>query len=165
MQHVKDTYAFDNAVRMFNNQDGGWASWVPTQNFVDMYEMNNGQTIDEEGSGYDPVHPFYNRDPRLYKTVIYPGMDFTSPAGVKRIFNTLDKKIGESANADFMDAATNASHTGLLWAKYILPIILKINCGSWYVGSVVSSWQEKVYVGQTCFAGRIQQESLWPKQL
>ena len=121
MQHVKDTYAFDNAVRMFNNQDGGWASWVPTQNFVDMYEMNNGQTIDEEGSGYDPVHPFYNRDPRLYKTVIYPGMDFTSPAGVKRIFNTLDKKIGESANADFMDAATNASHTGLLWAKYILP--------------------------------------------
>lgn len=121
MQHVKDTYAFDNAVRMFNNQDGGWASWVPTQNFVDMYEMSNGKTIDEEDSGYDPIHPFYNRDPRLYKTVIYPGMDFVSPAGVKRIFNTLDKKIGGSANADFMDAATNASHTGLLWAKYILP--------------------------------------------
>ena len=105
----------------FSNQDGGWASWVPTQNFVDMYEMSNGKTIDEEDSGYDPIHPFYNRDPRLYKTVIYPGMDFVSPAGVKRIFNTLDKKIGGSANADFMDAATNASHTGLLWAKYILP--------------------------------------------
>lgn len=121
MQHVKDTYAFDNTVRLFNNQDGGWASFVPTQDLVDMFEMSNGKTIDEADSGYDPTHPFYDRDPRLYNTVIYPGMDFTSPAGVQRIFNTLDKEINGKVNDDFMDAATNASHTGLLWAKYVLP--------------------------------------------
>lgn len=69
MQHVKDTYAFDNTVRLFNNQDGGWASFVPTQDLVDMFEMSNGKTIDEADSGYDPTHPFYDRDPRLYNTV------------------------------------------------------------------------------------------------
>ena len=121
MQHVKDTYAFDNTVRLFNNQDGGWASFVPTQDLVEMFEMSNGKTIDENGSGYDPTHPFYNRDPRLYNTIIYPGMDYTSPSGVQRIFNTLDKEINGKVNDDFMDAATNASHTGLLWAKYVLP--------------------------------------------
>ena len=39
MQHVSNTYAFSNMIRMFNNQDGGWASMVPTQNLVDMYEI------------------------------------------------------------------------------------------------------------------------------
>lgn len=37
----------------------------PYQETVDAFGMLNGKAIDEEGSGYDPVHPYEGRDPRL----------------------------------------------------------------------------------------------------
>lgn len=51
---------------------GGWTSLEPSQAMVLDYEMKNGKKVFEEGSGYDPNHPFANRDPRLYKTVAVP---------------------------------------------------------------------------------------------
>lgn len=105
---------------MYNNGDGGWSSIVPTQNLVDMYEMNTGLTKDEEGSGYDPVYPFKNRDPRMEMTILYPGMDWTWK-GTTRVLNTLDKEIGNEKNEDYFAAADNASKTGLTWAKYLFP--------------------------------------------
>lgn len=42
------------------------------QGFVDKFLMKDGKTI-EESSLYDPDHPFVNRDPRLYATVVLPG--------------------------------------------------------------------------------------------
>lgn len=122
MQHVQTTYEFGNTIRLFNNQDGGWASMVPTQNFVDVFEMDNGLMPDEDGSGYDATHPFAHRDPRLKASVVYPGQDWKGADGNVRVFNTLDKTINGKTNKDYMDAATNASHTGLIWAKYTVPI-------------------------------------------
>lgn len=52
---------------------GGIGAVSPTQNFVDMYEMDNGMSINEIGSGYDEQNPYENRDPRFYKTIIYNG--------------------------------------------------------------------------------------------
>lgn len=121
-QHIQNTYKFTNAIRMFNNQDGGWASWVPTLNLVNMFEMNNGLMPDEAGSGYDPVHPFKNRDPRLSKTIIYPGMNWIGADGKQRIINTVDKKVNGKKNYDHYLAADNASKTGLTFAKYAAPI-------------------------------------------
>ena len=121
-QHIEDLYKFGDVVRLYNNQDGGWASFVPTQNLVDMFEMKNGLMPEEEGSGYDERHPFADRDPRLYNTVVYPGMDWEGKSG-NRIINTLDKEINGKKNADYYDAATNASATGLIYAKYALPSI------------------------------------------
>lgn len=43
----------------------------PTQNHVDLYEMNNGKAINEPGSGYNPQDPYKNRDPRFYSNLIY----------------------------------------------------------------------------------------------
>lgn len=43
----------------------------PTQNHVDLYEMNNGKAITEPGSGYNPQQPYVNRDPRFYHNIIY----------------------------------------------------------------------------------------------
>ena len=121
-EHVKTTYAFTDVIRFYNNADGGWASFVPTNNLVDMFEMENGKTIDEPGSGYDPAHPFANRDPRLKNTVIYPGRDWIGRNDIPRVFNTLDKTLPDgSKNKDYYLAADNASHTGLLWAKYLRP--------------------------------------------
>ncbi len=122
MQHVPTTYPFTNTIRMFSNRDGGWASFVPTQNLIDMFEMNNGLMPGEEGSGYDPEHPFANRDPRLKNTVVYPGEDWLGGDGKTRVYNTLDKTLDGKNNSDYMDAANNATHTGMIWAKYTTPI-------------------------------------------
>lgn len=56
-QHIEDLYKFSDVVRLYNNQDGGWASFVPTQNLVDMFEMENGLMPSEANSGYNERHP------------------------------------------------------------------------------------------------------------
>lgn len=104
-----------------NNLDGGWSSMVPTQNLVDMYEMANGLTTDEPGSGYDPTRPFAERDPRMAMTILYPGQDWVS--GYNNITNTLDKELPDgSANSNHPEAANNASKSGLSWSKFVTPI-------------------------------------------
>jgi len=121
-QHTANTFAFTDAIRIFNNQDGGWASWVPTANLVDMFEMKNGLMPGEAGSGYDAAHPYANRDPRLKNTVVYPGEDWIGYDGKKRVINTVDKTINGAKNYDYYMVADNASKTGLIFAKYAAPI-------------------------------------------
>jgi hypothetical protein len=104
-------------VTLPNNADGGWSSMVPTQKLVDMYEMANGKTTDEAGSGYDPTHPFAGRDPRMAMTVLYPGQDWRGG-----ILNTLDEMVGGAKNPNYPTSADNASKTGLTWAKYVAPL-------------------------------------------
>lgn len=108
--------------QMYNNADGGWSSIVPTQNLIDTYEMANGMTIDEAGSGYDATHPFKDRDPRMGMTVIYPGRNYTTADGSTAIFNTLDAELNGSKNANYWASADNASKTGLTWSKYLDPM-------------------------------------------
>ncbi|MDQ8004766.1 MAG: RagB/SusD family nutrient uptake outer membrane protein [Pedobacter sp.] len=43
----------------------------PTQNHVDLYEMNNGKPITDPTSGYNPATPYLNRDPRFYANILY----------------------------------------------------------------------------------------------
>lgn len=121
-QHVKTTSNYSDMIRFPNNADGGWASWVPTQNLVDMFEMKNGLMPNESGSGYDSKHPYVNRDPRLKNTVVYPGEDWVQQDGTIRIVNTVDKFINGKTNTDYYLAADNASKTGLIFAKYTTPL-------------------------------------------
>lgn len=51
----------------------GWAGNTPFQNVVDAYPMNNGKSIADPTSGYDPQNPYVNRDPRFYATILYNG--------------------------------------------------------------------------------------------
>lgn len=53
---------------------------------------------------------------RLAMSIIYPGCDWNG-----RVFNSLDKKIDGSDNADYPTNADNASKTGLSWLKYLGP--------------------------------------------
>ncbi len=54
--------------------EGGNTGTCPTQNLVDAYEMQEtGLSIDEDGSGYDPNFPYFNRDPRMYETILKNG--------------------------------------------------------------------------------------------
>jgi hypothetical protein len=47
-----------------------------TNNYVRMFPMANGKPITDPTSGYDPQHPFKNRDPRLYETVLINGDNY-----------------------------------------------------------------------------------------
>lgn len=62
----------------------GWYGFGPLQEMVDAYEMVNGEIpvlgynangtpIVNPAAGYDPQHPFINRDPRFYQSVLYQG--------------------------------------------------------------------------------------------
>lgn len=120
-EQVAVVYKFNYAIRLFNNADGGWATTVPTDNLVNMFEMKDGKLITDEDSGYDPVHPYANRDPRLKQTVLYSGLEWNGKNNVTRILNTIDKTIDGKANADYYNAADNASKTGYIFAKYAWP--------------------------------------------
>jgi starch-binding outer membrane protein, SusD/RagB family len=93
---------------MATSSQGGWSSLDPTQSIVDVYEMNNGKTIDDPTSGYDPNNPYKNRDPRLEASIVYPGELFEGS-----YYNSINP-----TSADFY---TNdaSSKTGYLEKKFI----------------------------------------------
>lgn len=116
-QHIENLAPLGTIGQMYNNADQGWSSIVPTQNLVDMYEMSDGLTK-EESKTYDPKHPFANRDPRMAKTILYPGREWRGG-----ILNTLDEMLPDgSKNLNYPAYADNASKTALSWAKYLDPM-------------------------------------------
>ena len=57
----------------------------PTANVIDQYGMANGQPIYlvrngeyvlNQASGWDPEHPYKNRDPRFYHDIIFDGFHY-----------------------------------------------------------------------------------------
>lgn len=76
--HFWTNAGFDviNSPRSFKGaNDAGWGGNVPTQNFVDSYEMTDGQS-QSTSPLYDPTQPYNNLDPRFYATVVYNGSTF-----------------------------------------------------------------------------------------
>jgi len=71
--HLEDVYGWQVSQQSMVPQFyGGWGEQNLFQNFVDAFLMIDGLSI-EESPLYDPDHPFDNRDPRLYATVLLPG--------------------------------------------------------------------------------------------
>jgi hypothetical protein len=50
---------------------GGSGGAFPYQELVDAFPMANGLPITDPASGYDPQHPYKNRDPRLDYTIMH----------------------------------------------------------------------------------------------
>lgn len=50
-----------------------WGNYQPTEELVEEFAMANGKLITDAGSGYDPQHPYVNREPRFYQTIVYDG--------------------------------------------------------------------------------------------
>ena len=81
---------------------------MPTQTFVNMFQMNNGEypyladgvTVNP-ASGYDPQDPNKNRDPRYYTAIIYPGAGpFTINDGSKSTERTYEYWEDANPNPD-----------------------------------------------------------------
>lgn len=50
---------------------GGSGGPFAYQEMVDAFPMSNGKPITDPASGYDPAHPYLNRDPRLNYTILH----------------------------------------------------------------------------------------------
>lgn len=86
-------------------------SFVPTKRLVDSYEMNNGKDIKDPTSGFNPMDPYSNRDPRLRYSIYVLG-DML-PNG--KIYNS---KPG-SGTGDAIGYAENSTATGFNVKKYV----------------------------------------------
>ncbi len=50
----------------------------PAANYVNYFGMENGLPLNDPASGFDPEHPWKNRDPRFYKDILYDGVKVVS---------------------------------------------------------------------------------------
>ncbi len=51
----------------------------PTANYINYaYGMANGLPITDPNSGFDPTHPFKNRDPRFYHDIVFDGFKYVN---------------------------------------------------------------------------------------
>ena len=81
----------------------------PTQNFVDAFPMKNGYPITEAASGYDPQHPYANRDPRLAQIVVYD---------MSKEWNQTIHILDGTTN-DGVDATEYSTRTGYYLRKHL----------------------------------------------
>lgn len=92
-----------------NGLAGGGAVICPTANYVDYaYGMKNGLPLDDPNSGWDPSHPFKDRDPRFYHDIIFDGVQYilkdASASDVKDyVYVRLDDAGKEEANGSMRD--------------------------------------------------------------
>ncbi len=76
VRFLEDLYGPANAViEPFGVINYSIVESAPTQDLIDAYRMKDGKTITESPL-YDPAHPYENREPRFYESVIYDGAPF-----------------------------------------------------------------------------------------
>lgn len=85
--------------------------YVPTRALIDMYETADGKKIDDPSSGYDPLDPYTNRDPRLAFSVYVDGDVLSS--------GTVFRPAPNSGGPDAIGATFVNSTTGFNIKKYV----------------------------------------------
>ena len=99
----------------------------PTANLIDQYGMANGQPIYlvrngelvlNPQSGWDPEHPYKNRDPRFYHDIVFDGFHYVlSTDGLSPAQKALE--YCDLFTGGAMRAVDNASSTGYFIQKLI----------------------------------------------
>jgi hypothetical protein len=80
-----------------------WGNYQPTQELVDEFAMASGKLITDAGSGYDPQHPYANREPRFYETIVYDGATWQG--------FTYKSRVGGNNQID-LGYSSDRTHTG-----------------------------------------------------
>jgi hypothetical protein len=65
--------------------------------------MANGKSITDPGSGYDPTHPYTNREPRFYQSIVYDGAPWQG--------DTIYTRMGGNNQID-LGSTSDISNTG-----------------------------------------------------
>ncbi len=111
IQYVHDTYSNNIFQILAPRSVNANSKWVPTKSIVDMYQMTNGLDINDPASGYDPLNPYQDRDPRLKYSIFVPGEVLPNNA----IFNPLpNSTTGDAVGSSFV-----VSPTGFNIRKYV----------------------------------------------
>lgn len=93
---------------------GPWGANRPTQEYVDMFEMDNGKAITDPTSGFDPQNPYEGRDPRFYASIFYNGTPWRG-----NIIETYQDGRSGPGEWDIYD--TGANMTGYYCRKFADP--------------------------------------------
>ncbi len=99
----------------------------PTANVIDQYGMANGQPIYlvrngqyvlNEASGWDPEHPYKNRDPRFYHDIVFDGFHYVLSTDA---LNSDQKKLEycDLYTGGAMRSVADASSTGYFIQKLV----------------------------------------------
>ena len=101
---------------------GGTHNAQPSWELLATYEMTNGKTIDEPGSGFDPHDPFANRDPRCAETFAVPGtqiydIDWNPAPDKLETMDYISGKLITNNDSKGGTEAKNASYNGCCLRK------------------------------------------------
>ena len=96
---------------------------MPTANYINYaYGMENGLPLDDPDSGFDPTHPFANRDPRFYHDIMFDGFKFLNadPDKVDQPFQYLELFTGGNmVPTGNPEREANGSRTGYFCQKLV----------------------------------------------
>ncbi len=90
---------------------------MPTGNLIDQYGMANGLPIDDPASGFDPTHPFKNRDPRFYHDIVFDGFKYVNGETLEESKEYL--RYCSLYTGGAMRAQANGSQTGYFIQKLV----------------------------------------------
>jgi starch-binding outer membrane protein, SusD/RagB family len=98
-----------------------WGNYCPTQELVDQFRMANGKSISDPTSGYDPQHPYVNREKRFYDFIVYDGAPYKQDwmARTDTIYTRIDKVRPSKNQIDF--GTDDVSNTAYYFKKKINP--------------------------------------------
>ncbi len=126
-------FPITNITRRYNGWGGWWASSGPSQNFVDDYDMINGEPAFtwsgnsksvNPASGYNPNRPYFNRDPRFEASVLHDSSIFVagiSASSIKAdtIQTWVEANGGTKAGFDSWKISSDNTRGGYILRKFM----------------------------------------------
>jgi len=101
-----------------------WGNYDPTQELVDQFKMSNGLPITDPASGYDPQHPYVNREERFYDFIVYDGAPYKQNwmSRGDTIYTRIDKVHPSLNEIDF--GSSDVSNTAYYFKKRLDPDVV-----------------------------------------
>ena len=91
----------------------------PTANYVNYYGMANGLPLDDPNSGFDPTHPFKNRDPRFYHDIVFDGFQYINTTIGKDHPDYQFKYVQMYTGSNLRSSASQGCRTGYYCQKLV----------------------------------------------
>lgn len=91
----------------------------PTANYVNYYGMANGLPLTDPESGFDPKHPFKNRDPRFYHDIIFDGFQYINQTVDKGSADYQFKYIQMYTGSNLRKSSSQGCRTGYYCQKLV----------------------------------------------
>ena len=81
--------------------------------------MANGLRLDDPDSGFDPSHPFKNRDPRFYHDIVFDGFQYINTTLAKESDDYQFKYIQMYTGSNLRSSSANGCRTGYYTQKLV----------------------------------------------